>query len=207
MKLLYAPGACSLATHIVLEWIGQPFETQAVQLHPRSPELLEANPAGAVPVLEVDGWILTQNTAILNYLADTFPDAGLGGDGTAQSRAEINRWLGFVNSDIHPVYKPLFGTTSYLEDEAAIEKTKANAKEAVRTRLALVDKQIAGRNWVVGTRSMVDPYLYVMMRWANAMQIDLSGLNSLPGFVGHMEANSGVQKALEEEGIKSVGQR
>src|SRR5690606_37595648 len=103
MKLYYSPGACSLADHIVLEWIGKPYEAQAVSREQRAlPEFRKLNPAGAVPVLEHDGMVLTQNMAILNYLADLYPEAGLHGDGSPKARAEINRWRSFVNSDVHP---------------------------------------------------------------------------------------------------------
>lgn len=106
MKLYCLPGACSLADHIVLEWIGKPYEISVVPRDQLKTGYLKINPNGAVPALEVDGWVLTQNSAILNYLADENPESGLGGDGSAKSRAEINRWLAFVNADVHPAFKP-----------------------------------------------------------------------------------------------------
>ncbi|HEX7369011.1 MAG TPA: glutathione S-transferase, partial [Rhodanobacteraceae bacterium] len=118
MKLYTSSGACSMADHIVLEWIGQPYTAVLVSREQRgTPDFKRLNPAGAVPVFEDNGWVLTQNTAILNYLADMFPDAKLGGDGTPHGRAEVNRWLGFLNADMHPAFKPIFGTTDYLEDK------------------------------------------------------------------------------------------
>src|SRR3546814_3387155 len=81
MKLYHSPGACSLADHIVLEWIGKPYEAIRVSRDDRkSPEFLRLNPAGAVPVLQDGDWVLTQNMAVLNFLADSFPEVGLGGD-------------------------------------------------------------------------------------------------------------------------------
>ncbi len=202
MKLYYSPGACSLATHIVLEWIGKPYKAQEVSIHdPKSPELLKVNPSGAVPVIEDDGWVLTQNSAILNYLADVFPDAGLGGDGTPKSRAEVNRWLGLVNSDVHPAFKPLFGATDYLGDEAAIEKVKDNSKKAIRVHLQLADEQLVGKEWLAGSRSIADPYLFVMLRWARAMKVDLSGLDQLDRLFQRMRNDSGVKKVLKAEGL------
>ena len=119
MKLYTSPGACSLADHIVLQWTGAPFEAQIVSRADRKqPEFLRLNPAGAVPVLQVGDWVLTQNAAILNYLADKFPAARLAGDGTPEGRAEVNRWLSFVNADMHPAFHPMFGATAALGEEA-----------------------------------------------------------------------------------------
>lgn len=202
MKLYYMPGACSLADHIVLEWIGQPYATHKLSHDDlKQDAYLKINPAGAVPAFEKDGWILTQNSAILNYLADTYPDAKLGGDGTPESRAEINRWLAFINSDIHPAFGPLFGTTGYLGDEAIIEQTRDQAKKLIRQRLERVNTQLAERDWLVGSRSIADPYLFVLLRWAKGMKIDLSGLDNLERFFKRMHNNPAVRKVLKDEGL------
>lgn len=202
MKLYYSPGACSLADHIVLEWIGKPYDTVRVSREERKlPAYLKINPAGAVPALEHDGWVLTQNVAILNYLADSFPQAGLGGDGTPKSRADINKWLAFANSDIHPSFHPLFGSTGYLGDTGAIEKTRQAARTRLRGLFERADQQLEGRDWLAGSRSIADPYLYVVARWAKAQAVDLSGLGNLDRFVRTMEADAGVQKVLREEGL------
>src|SRR5690242_16504119 len=164
MKLYTSPGACSMADHIVLEWIGRPYTAQVVNREQRAtPEFRKLNPAGAVPVFEDGDWVLTQNAAILNYLADIFPESGLGGDGTPKGRAEVNRWLGFLNADMHPAFKPLFGSTKYLEDEALIEKSHEKAREQLRGLFGRADAQLSGRDWLAGTRSIADPYLFVML--------------------------------------------
>ncbi len=201
MKLYYSPGACSLSDHIVLEWIGQPYEAVCVSREERqTPEYLAINPVGAVPALVLDGWVLTQNAAILNFLADSHPEAGLGGDGSARSRAEVNRWLGVVNADIHPAFHPLFGSTAYLEDPGLIDKTKQAAATKLRGLFARVDKQLEGRDWITGSRSIADPYLFVVTRWARAMGIDLSGFDNLARFFDTMSTDAGVQRALVQEG-------
>jgi len=202
MKLYYTPGACSLSDHIVLEWIGRPYEAVRVSREERkSPAYLAINPAGAVPAFEQDGWVLTQNAAILNYLADSFPDARLTGDGTARSRAEVNKWLAMANADIHPAFHPLFGATSYLEDPALIERSKQAARVNLRSLFERIDAQFAGRDWIAGTRSIADPYLFVVTRWAMAMEVDLSGLDNLQAFFERMLADPGVQGALRQEGL------
>ncbi|MDN5781118.1 MAG: glutathione S-transferase N-terminal domain-containing protein [Luteimonas sp.] len=202
MKLYYSPGACSLADHIVLEWIGKPYEAIRVSRDERkTPAFLKLNPAGAVPVLQDGDWALTQNAAILNFLADSFPEAGLGGDGTPKGRAEVNRWLAFVNSDMHPAFKPLFGSIAWLEDDAAIGKGKNVARKSLRGLFERVDAQLAGNDWIAGTRSIADPYLYVVTRWAKAQGVDLASLDHLARFSARMEADPAVQKVLAEEGM------
>ncbi|MCW5578717.1 MAG: glutathione S-transferase N-terminal domain-containing protein, partial [Dokdonella sp.] len=151
MKLYTSPGACSTADHIVLEWIGKPYQVQVVTREMRAtPEFRALNPAGAVPVLEDDGWVLTQNMAILHYLTDLNPEAKLDGDGTPRGRAEVNRWLAFVNADLHPAFKPLFGSTAYLDDAAAIDKSKDNARATLRMLFGRANEQLGKHEWIAG---------------------------------------------------------
>jgi glutathione S-transferase len=202
MKLYTKPGACSMADHIALRWIGKPFDLQVMEAAGmKTPEFLKLNPAGAVPVLELDGWVLTQNAAILNFLADTFPESGLGGDGTPRSRAEINRWLAFLNADLHTAFHPMFGSTRYLGDEAMIEKSKTNARQKLRELYERVDAQLAGKDWLTGSRSIADPYLFVTLRWARATQVDLSGLENLAKFFERMRADADVAATMAAEGL------
>lgn len=200
MKLYYLPGACSLASHIVLEWIGAPYDTHRLSREEMKSEAYRRiSPLGAVPALEVDGWVLTQNAAILGFLADSFPAARLGGDGTPKGRAQVNHWLAFVNSDVHPAFKPLFGATAYLADEAAIGKTRAHAKQVLRGLFERVNAQLQGRDWIAGTRSIADPYLFVTLRWAHAAQIGLADLKDLGRFFERMHGDAAVVKAIGEE--------
>lgn len=203
MKLYTSPGACSMADHIALEWSGKPYTTVIVSRAERAtPDFKLLNPAGAVPVLEEDGWTLTQNAAILNYIADKYPDARLAGDGTPRARAEVNRWLGFLNSDMHPAFKPLFGATDYLGDKATIGKTHENARKQLRVLFERVDAQLGKHDWIAGDRkSIADPYLFVMLRWAMGAKVDLSGLDNLRKFEQRMRADKGVQKVLKAERV------
>ncbi|MBZ0221796.1 MAG: glutathione S-transferase N-terminal domain-containing protein [Dokdonella sp.] len=202
MKLYTSPGACSTADHIVLEWIGKPFEFETVSREQRAaPEFRKLNPAGAVPVLEDQGYVLTQNMAILHYLVDKHPEAKLDGDGTPKGRAEVNRWLAFVNADVHPSFKPLFGATAYLEDPAMIEKSKAQARSTLRGYYERANNQLKGRDWIAGSRSIADPYLFITTRWAKATGGDLGGFDHLEAHYARMQADPGVQKAFKAEGL------
>ncbi|RZA18196.1 MAG: glutathione S-transferase family protein [Lysobacteraceae bacterium] len=201
MKLYTSPGACSLADHIALHWTGTPFEAQVMSRDQRrQPDFLALNPAGAVPVLQVGDWVLTQNAAILNYVADKFPEAKLGGDGSPESRAEVNRWLAFLNSDMHPAFHPLFGANAALGSEAEA-KSKELAKQKLRGLFERADAQLAGKDWLTGSRSIADPYLFVVTQWAKKLGIDLSGLDNLAAFDARMAADAGVQAALKAEGL------
>ena len=202
MKLYYMPGACPLATHIVLQWTATPCEGVKLSHDDlKKDAFLRVNPLGAVPALEVDGTVLTQNAGILNYLARIAPEAKLLGDGTPRGEAEAQRWLGFVNSDIHPAFKPLFGATAYLGDAAMIEKSKANARERLRSLFGIVDAQLKGRDWIAGSRSIADAYLFVMLRWAQGNGIDLSGLAEIARYYARMQKDAGVVGARKAEGL------
>lgn len=202
MKLYYLPGACSLADHIVLEWIGQPYETHRVAREELgSAAYLKINPSGAVPALqEADGWVLTENAAILNYLADKFPLAGLGGEG-ARGRAEVNRWLAYINSDLHPMYKPVFRPDRFIDGEEAQDALRCRAIERLRGYYERLDGQLQGRDWLTGTRSFADPYLFVVLRWAMGKSVDLSELHHLARFHQRMQDDAGVKSAMQQEGL------
>ncbi|QNH17991.1 glutathione S-transferase [Xanthomonas sp. SS] len=201
MKLYAKPGACSLADHIALRWAQLPFELEVLDAASmKAPAYLAINPAGAVPALQVDAWVLTQNSAILNYIADIAPAAQLAGDGSAHSRAEVQRWLAFLNADLHPAFHPLFGSTRYLEDAAVIARTQEHARERLRTLYARVDAQLATQPWLAGAqRSIADAYLFVTLRWAQALRIELGA--NLQDFFARMAADPQVQAALQAEGL------
>lgn len=205
MKLYSFSGSCALAAHIVLEWIGKPYTVQLVEKEDLAkPAYLKLNPNAKVPTIDEDGWVLYENAAILNYLADKYPEAKLGGDGTLRGRAEVNRWMAVINSDMHPTFKPLFGTTSYLGDQSAIDKTKEAARTELRAYFERLDQQLAKNKWLAGSRSIADPYLFVLLRWSKAVKVDLSGLENLKEFEQCMRADPGVQKALKDEHLDQV---
>ena len=201
MKLYYLPGACPLASHIALEWIGKPYETHAVSRDElKQPAFLALNPLGAVPVLQDEGMTLTQSSAILEYLAEKNPEANLLGK-TIQERAETRRWLAFINADIHRNFGVMFGVQRYADQESTQAEVRGKTGELLKKLFAVADQQLTGKQWLTGTRSVADAYLYVVMRWANAMKIDLSGQANLQAFFKRMEQDKAVQAALRAEGL------
>ncbi|HRK84335.1 MAG TPA: glutathione S-transferase N-terminal domain-containing protein [Alcaligenes sp.] len=201
MKLYYLPGACPLACHIALEWIGKPYDIHAVSRDElKQPAFLAMNPLGAVPVLQDEGMTLTQSSAILEYLAEKNPEANLLGK-TLQERAQTRRWLAFVNADIHRNFGVMFGVQRYADQEATQAEVRAKTGEIIQKLFSLADQQLADRQWLTGTRSVADAYLYVVMRWAHIMKIDLSGQTHLNAFFTRMEQDPAVQAALRAEGL------
>ncbi|WP_206929285.1 glutathione S-transferase family protein [Roseococcus thiosulfatophilus] len=169
--LYYAPGACSLAPHIVLEWIGAPYE--AVRVRHGSEELLAVNPAGAVPTLrEDDGWLLTQCAAILDYLANKHPEARLSGGDTPRARAEAHRWSAFLTSDVHAAFWPVFMPFRYTtnESEAARRAVVEAGHKLVAKPFDLLNRHLDGREHILdGGLSVIDAYAFPMIRWARKM--------------------------------------
>lgn len=206
MKLYYYPGACSLADHIVLEWIGAPYDlVEMSRATVKSPEYLAINPGGNVPLLQDGDLLLTENVAILVYLAELHPEARLLGDGTLRGRAEVLRWLAFLNSDVHGAFKPIFSPTRFLPNEAFATGLADAARIRVREFLERLDARLEDRDWLTGERSIADPYLFVMLRWAVNQDVDMRGLGSLVAFMERMYEDVDVQVAIGiEEGLVAV---
>lgn len=203
MKLYYMPGACSLASHIVLEWVDKPYETHKLSREElKGADFLKVNPLGAVPALVDGDWAVTQNASILEYIAEQAPQSKLLGDGSARSRADVRRWLGFINSDIHKTFSMIFGASRFLGDEGAQKELAGSASKLLTKLFSQLDAQLAGKAYLTGDApSIADAYLYVVLRWAHAKEVDLSGQDNLAAFFKRMEADKGVQAALKAEGL------
>ena len=201
MKLYYLPGACPLAPHIALEWIGKPYEIQEVSRSEiKEPDYLSLNPLGQVPVLVDGDFTLTQCNAILEYLAELNPEAKLHGS-TLRARAEVRRWLGFCNSDLHRTFGIVFAAASFMSTAEGQAELVAHTSKKVEGLFRQANRQLEKHNWLAGSRSIADPYLFTVLRWAKAKKLDLSGCSGLDTFFSRMTADSGVQRALKAQGL------
>ncbi|MDR7126414.1 glutathione S-transferase [Pseudorhodobacter sp. 4114] len=203
--LYYAVGACSLAPHIVLEWIGAPYD--AVKVQYGSKELVAVNPTGAVPTLREDnGWLLTQCGAILDYLASKHPEAGLSGGDGLRNKAEAHRWSAFFTSDVHAAFWPIFMPSRYTTDtsEAARAAVVAAGQKLVAKQFRILDSHLDGRDYILdGGRSVIDAYSFPMTRWAAKLLPD--GLKEYPNVQAlhdRIAADPSVQKVLAREAGK-----
>src|SRR5262245_35750100 len=141
MQLYYAPGACSLADHIVLEWVGTPYDV--VEMSPqtlKSPAYLALNPRGTVPLLRHGDFLLTENVAILHYLAELHPEAALMGGDSPRERAEVMRWLAFLNSDVHAAFKAVFAFIPPEDTDAPADPRIISARRQTRQHLEWLDR-------------------------------------------------------------------
>jgi glutathione S-transferase len=156
---------------------------------------------GAVPAIDDEGFTLTQNCAILEYLAEKNPEAHLLGGDSLKARSEARRWLAFCNSDIHKTYSMIFGAARLLNDAAGQAELSGNASQRVRDMYGIIDKHLAGRDWLSEGRSVADAYLYVTLRWASAKKIDLADMPNIQAHFKRMSADPAVQAALSAEGL------
>jgi len=198
MKLYYAPGACSLASHIVLRELGLPFEAVAVDLRRKTTaggaDFNLINPKGYVPALELDsGALLTENVAILQYLADQRPAAGLATANGTLERYRLQEWLSFINSEIHKAFGPLF-------DPATPDPARDAARQRIARRLAYTEQALAGRDFLLGAQfTVADAYLYTVLNWTGFSGIDLGQWPGLKAYHARIAARAAVQAAHAAE--------
>ncbi len=208
MKLYYTPGACSLGPHIALEWIGQPYEAEAVPFADEKLKKIFPKAAGKVPILDrQDGSILlTQSPAILRYLADRYPEADIGGGHSLDECAEANRWLNFLCADLHPACHPLFVGDRYTTEtrEEALTAVYDAAKNLVRKELKILNEHMEGRDYIVGNKpSIVDAYAFPMLGWIMMkFPEQLDDYPNLQQLRERLCTNVGIDAVLEAEGLK-----
>jgi len=199
MKLYFSPGACSLASHITLRELGVPFQAVQVDLKAKrtkdGADYSAISPKGYVPALELDdGQMLTENAAILPYLADQKPAMALAPPANSFERYRLQEWLGFINSEVHKSFSPLF-------NPAAPEATKESAKALIARRLGFVAKALEGKDYLLGRYSVADAYLYAVLRWTGKFSIDLSPFPALEPYLERIGARAAVKAALAAEGL------
>lgn len=205
MKLFYMPGACPLAPQIVLEWIGIPYEAVKVEkesLH--KGDYLKINPLGKVPALYTDeGQLLVEASAILNFLAEKYPDADLGHGSSPEERYELHRWLSHFSANVHPTFWPFFAPARYIDDPELHDRVRQSALGQVGSAFAFLERHMEGRDHVLGDkRTVLDPYLFVFLRWGKSVLPE--GLGPFPNlnrFLLRLAEDPGVQRAMDVQGI------
>ena len=202
-KLFYAPGACSLGIHVLLEEIGKPYELSKMSLRDgdqRKPEFAAVNPKGKVPTLQRDdGSVLTEFPAIAVWLARTNPQAKLLPD-DIETQARVTEALAFVVATIHMQgFSRLFGPGNFAPSEADHPAVLARGREIAEKGLALIDKALAGKDYIAGSFSIADAALFYVETWAGGKGVTLPA--NCAAHLARMKARPAVQRALQQEGL------
>lgn len=200
MKLYYAPGACSLAPHIVLREAGYTFDLDKVDIPAKKTasgaDYWAVNPKGYVPALQLDnGEVLSEVGVICQYLADQKPAAGLVPAAGSMARYHLMEWLNFVATEVHKSIGALFNpkmTPEMREVQLGL----------IGRRLGALEKMLAGKQYLMGDAfSVADAYLYTVLNWTHIHKIDMTQWPNIQAFMTRVAARPKVQDAMRAEGL------
>lgn len=203
LTLYYSPGACSMATHMTLEEVGAEFTPKRVMLandEQKTEAYLRVNPRGRVPALALeDGTVLTENVAILPYLAERFPEKRLMPD-DALGRAQAISLMAWFASGVHPIFTHVRRPERFVSDEAARPDVVATAMKSFWAACQEIERTLGGREHFVGDRlSVADIYSLVFYNWAYRVDLPVQELGAFTKLKDRVANRPGIRRALERE--------
>jgi glutathione S-transferase len=202
LTFYYAAGTCALATHLALEYAGAPYEAKRLdfkQQQQRAPEYLKLNPKGRVPALVTDRGVLTETPALLQYIAQSFPQANLAPLDDAFLLAKVNEFNSYLCSTVHVAHAHKGRGYRWVDpaDEAALEAMKARVPHTMGECFTLIEEQMFKGPWVLGERfSTADLYLTTLARWLAGDGVEVSRFPKVADHLRRMDAQPQVQKVL-----------
>jgi glutathione S-transferase len=197
MDLYFSPLACSMASRIALYEAGAPARFIEVDLKTRrtleGEDFLAINPLGLVPAIRTDdGEILTENAAVLQYIADHLPSAALA-PGAGMARSRLQQWLCFIGTELHQaLFVPLF-------DPKTPDEVKARTLEKGDSRLSYLDQHLTDREFLLDRFSVADAYLFAVLNWKIATPVDLERWPGVRDYYTRLKERPSVARALSEE--------
>lgn len=202
LTFYYAPGACSMAPHIVLEEGGEKYAPQKMDLskgEQRTPEYMKIHPLGRVPALLLDdGSPLTENTAILPFLGKRF---GLWPKDPVKEAKALSV-IGFFAATVHPANGHIGRTERYTDEKAAFPGIQAKGKQSYAEYMKQIDAMYAGREWLSDSYSVLDPYAFIFYLWHHRRNEPVAELKHYTAAKDRMLARPAVQRVLADEGLK-----
>ena len=202
LTLFYAPGACSMAPHIVMEEGGEKYEPKKLDLskgEQRTADYMKIHPLGRVPALLLDdGAPLTENTAILPYLGKRF---GLWPTDPVKEARALSA-IGFFAATVHPANGHIGRTERYTDEKAAFPGIQAKAKQSYGEYMKQIDALYAGREWLADSYSVLDPYAWIFYVWHARRGEPVAELKHYTAMKDRMLKRPAVQRVLADEGVK-----
>ena len=202
LTLYFSPGACSTALHIGIEETGVAYTERPILIakgEQKTAEYAKVNPRGKVPALDVDGRVITENTAILSYLGRRFPESGLLPADPIDEAHCIGAMAWFSNT-VHPSYQRYMRAERFAEGDAAIASVKEMGKKTFWANLEEIDALLTGRQWCVGDKfSAADAYAIVFYGWGLRAELPLATLANFTALKDRMLKRPKVMKVLQSE--------
>jgi glutathione S-transferase len=203
LKFYFSPNSCALASHIALEQAGAAYEAVKVDFaanEQRKPEYLKLNPKGRVPALVTERGILTETPAILVFIAQSFPKAGLAPLDDPFALAQAQAFNSYLCSTVHVAHAHRMRGYRWADDPAAIAEMQRKAPQAVSECFALIEREMLKGPWVMGeVYSICDPYLFTLAQWLEADGVDTKKLPRVMDHRSRVASLPAVRKALAAE--------
>lgn len=203
LTLYYAPGTCALAAHLALELAGARYDTVRLdfrQQQQRSPEYLRINPKGRVPALATPQGVLTETPALLQFIAQSHPQAGLAPDDPF-GLAKMNEFNSYLSSTVHVNHAHKGRGYRWVdpEDTGALEAMKKKVPQTMAESFALIEEQMLQGPWVLGERmSTSDLYLFTIARWLEGDGVDVQRFPRVADHMQRVDALPAVRAVLAE---------
>jgi glutathione S-transferase len=202
LNLYYAPGTCALASHLALEYSGAPYQATRLdfkQQQQRAPEYLRINPKGRVPALVTERGVLTETPAILQFVAQSFPQSGLAPLDDIFLLGKVNEFNSYLASTVHVNHAHRGRGYRWVdaEDTAAIQAMQKKVPQTMTESFTLIEEQMFQGPWVLGDRfSTCDLYLYTIARWLEGDGVDVERFPKVAGHLRRLDAQPPVRKVL-----------
>ncbi|BBH53114.1 glutathione S-transferase N-terminal domain-containing protein [Fluviispira sanaruensis] len=206
MKLYYAKFASSLGAHVILEMLGIQYTASVVDLikgENRTPDFLKLNALGNVPILLLDdGVILTENSAILQFLGDYKPELKLIPKAGTFERYKAIEWLGFITSELHKSINPIWLIDDYVSEDKARNELKNKFITLLKDKLKVAELRLDNKDYCLGSNfSVCDAYLLTILNSVRFLKIDISEFKNINYVYENIKNNIYVKNTLKIEGI------
>ena len=206
LKLYYSPGACSLVPHIALEEAGADFQALRIPIAEgghQTPEYLAINPHARIPALGTDRGVITENIAVLNFLADKRRAPGSVPREDPYAAARTNELLGWFSSSVHIAFAQIWRGSRFTDDESLWRPLEAGGRKVLTRQFDEIETLCVDEWLVPGHFTAADTYALTFLRWANRIGFDIGRYPQWVALAGRALERPAVGRALEREGLKA----